>query len=1087
MGDFPYRIGLDIGIASVGWSVLEEDAVTNEPVSIEDLGVRIFDRAENPKNGDSLALPRRKARSVRRRLRRRKHRLERLRKLFVREELLSKEELQNLYVGGVITDVWQLRVDALHRKLEHDEFARVLIHLAKRRGFKSNRKSEETDSETTQMKKGLAENKNLLENYETVAQMVVSEEKFQLHKRNKGGEYTHTFARADLEKEIHLLFKKQREFGHPFASTENETKCTDIWSSQRPFSESEDVWKKVGECTFEKGEKRAPKVTFTFQSFMVWDKINKIRLVSSDGERALSDQERGEIYGAVFSNYKQTYYQIRKLLKLEDSDIWFKGITYDPKESLEKNEKVIFVELKEQKELKKLLEDAIGKEDFRRVDTEDFDTFGYALTVYKDDKDIRAYLKNELVHSDGKRVVNLSRRVYADNVIEALLQKSFTKFGHLSLKAMRKIIPGLQKGLSYDEACLAAGYNFRAESQEEKQFLLPTIPGIPNPVVMRALTQTRKVVNAIIKRYGSPTSIHVELAREMQKDFSERQTSIKDRDNNHKKNRSSIAKLSELGLTNNPRGHDIVKMKLYEEQQGICAYSLESIDPGRLLENGYVEVDHILPYSRSLDNSYKNKVLVLGRENQNKQNRIPYEYFGENKEKWGHFEAFVNSNPNYSQKKRANLTRTQFLEREEKEFRERNLSDTRYATRFFSQFLRDHLLFAPSTYKQKVFVANGAVTAYLRSRWDFNKDREANDLHHATDAVIVACATHMVQKVTYFHKRREQNKKQAQRNDKYFPQPWEGFSDELKARLSQNPKQGIESLGLVHYDPMKLESLEPVFVSRKPRRSVSGAAHGETYRRVVTELENGKKQTAVKTKLEDITFTKEGHFAMYGKETDPATYNAIRERFLEHGGNKKVAFKEKLYKPTKTGEPGNQIKTVRIFDVANQVRTVHENQKGVYNASIVRTDVFERDGKFYCVPVYTFDVSKGLLPQYAINANKPYSEWTKMTAEYTFKFSLYPNDVVFLQLRKPKKEKVLEGVVEIESGFFYFRSIHSATAGLNVIMPDGSFEIEGLGSKTLQRFEKYQVDVLGNLAKVKEEKRVELAPSHNHKQRKTVR
>ncbi len=82
----------------MGWSVLEEDAVTNEPVSIEDLGVRIFDRAENPKNGDSLALPRRKARSVRRRLRRRKHRLERLRKLFVRAELHSKEELQNLYV-----------------------------------------------------------------------------------------------------------------------------------------------------------------------------------------------------------------------------------------------------------------------------------------------------------------------------------------------------------------------------------------------------------------------------------------------------------------------------------------------------------------------------------------------------------------------------------------------------------------------------------------------------------------------------------------------------------------------------------------------------------------------------------------------------------------------------------------------------------------------------------------------------------------------------------------------------------------------------------------------------------------------------
>lgn len=78
-----YGIGLDIGIASVGFAVLALDA-EEEPCGIIRLGSRIFDAAEVPKTGASLALPRREARSARRRLRRRRHRLERIRHLLTR-------------------------------------------------------------------------------------------------------------------------------------------------------------------------------------------------------------------------------------------------------------------------------------------------------------------------------------------------------------------------------------------------------------------------------------------------------------------------------------------------------------------------------------------------------------------------------------------------------------------------------------------------------------------------------------------------------------------------------------------------------------------------------------------------------------------------------------------------------------------------------------------------------------------------------------------------------------------------------------------------------------------------------------------
>ena len=75
-------------------------------------------------------------------------------------------------------------------------------------------------------------------------------------------------------------------------------------------------------------------------------------------------------------------------------------------------------------------------------------------------------------------------------------------------------------------------------------------------------------------------------------------------------------------------GLDIVKFKLYQEQDGVCLYSGKNLDPSRLFEPGYADVDHIVPYSRCFDDSYQNKVLVLASENRQKGNRLPYEYLG---------------------------------------------------------------------------------------------------------------------------------------------------------------------------------------------------------------------------------------------------------------------------------------------------------------------------------------------------------------------------------------------------------------------------------------------------------------------------
>nr|WP_231563681.1 type II CRISPR RNA-guided endonuclease Cas9 [Anoxybacillus sp. KU2-6(11)] len=647
-----YKIGLDIGITSVGWAIINLDENR-----IEDLGVRIFDKAEQT-DGKPLSLPRRIARSTRRRLRRRKHRLERIRRLLVREGVLTKNEIDNLFKNRHLVDVWQLRVDALERKLNNDELARVLLHLAKRRGFKSNRKSDRNTNENSVILKKVEENQSILSHYRTVADMIVHDEKFKFHKRNKSEDYSNMIARDNLEQEIQYIFSKQREFHNPVCTEQFEKKYLHIWSSQRPFASKDDIEKKVGFCTFESKEKRAPKATYTFQSFVAWEHINKLRLVSQEGIRMLTDEERHLVYKQAFSENKVTYCDIRKLLDLQD-DVKFKGLMYDADQPLKKTENIRFLELDAYHKIRKCLEQVYGKEALTMFSDDDFDTFGYALTIFKSDEDIYSYLQNEYIRADGKRTCNLTNKVYDAALIEQLLHLSFSKFGHLSLKAIRNILPYMRDGEIYSKACELAGYNFTGPKRKEKTVLLPNIPNIANPVVMRALTQTRKVVNAIIKKYGSPVSIHIELARELSHSSDERQKIQTAQEKNRKKNETAIKQLVEYGLTRNPTGLDIVKFKLWSEQNGQCMYSLERIELDRLLENGYVEIDHILPYSRSLDDSYANKALVLTKENRQKGNRTPAEYLGFGTARWQKFENFVLTNKQFSKakkKKFASLT-----------------------------------------------------------------------------------------------------------------------------------------------------------------------------------------------------------------------------------------------------------------------------------------------------------------------------------------------------------------------------------------------------------------------------------------------
>lgn len=1025
-----YSIGLDIGISSVGWAIINEDKQR-----IERMGVRAFDEAENKKNGSSLATPRRDARSARRRLRRRRHRVERVRQLIEQRGLLTKVQMDQLYdwKDGDL-DIWLLRVNGFERKLSDREFARILIHVAKNRGFKSNRKSDASEDENGVVLSAVKENATLMEQkgYWTVAEMLLFDEKFEGRKRNKGGDYSHVISRHEIEKEIRLIFEKQREFAHSFASMENEEAFVSIWQSQRPYATKDDIIKKIGACTLEPDEQRAPKFTYTFERFRALDKLNRLRIISdSEPQRTLTNDERDQVLNALFGKKELKYKDLRKLLSLSDTER-FNELYYDKSLTNEKNETLTFLSLEGQYKIRKAIEGAQGKGAATRYRPADFDTFAYALTVFKDDQDIHDYLRNDYVDERGRHVRNLVNQAYDEHVIESLLVLSFAKFGHLSLKALQNILPYIEQGQSYADACSSAGYERKKPTDRER--LLPVIPTkeINNPVVIRSLSQTRKIINGIIKRYGSPSAVYIELAREMGRHYNERREIEKQYNKNRSINEQAKKLIREIQpAMSEPRGHDILKYKLWQEQDGRCAYSIDKIQAARLLETGYVEVDHVIPYSRSFDDSNANKVLVLKAENQNKQNRTPFEWFGHDEQRWQKYCSFVTT-LKVGKKKKDLLLKQNLDEEQAEQFKSRHLNDTRYITRYLKTFIEDKLQFREEAdRKQYVFTVNGAYTSLMRKRWGFNKNREENDLHHALDAVIVAVSLPFHRQVSAYFKRREEHASQLlKREGERFPEPWTGFLKEVEARMLHKPEQlslALESLDLPNYDQDFIRELQPIFVSRMPKRSVKGQIHESTLRRKRGFSENGMMKVVTKTKLEKIPFDKgTGDFPMFGKESDPKTYNAIKERYLEYGKDAAKAFSQPLYKPSKKSDTAPLIRTIKIEDVANRVVELGENTVADH-ASIVRTEVFrhKKNGKFYLAPVYVADVVTGKVPEKFITAGQSYENWDAITEEYEYLFCLYPNDLIKVRMPREKETTTqTKGKIKWQKGLCYYKGVH---------------------------------------------------------------
>lgn len=1129
-----YTLGLDIGIGSIGWAVLRNNRLTEEPERILKLGVRTFSPNEVDKTGESTAKRRRELRGIHRRANRKAFRVERMKKAI--KFALGVDCDKDLAIL-MNHDIYELRAKSLDEQILNAELAKIILNLLKRRGFKSNRKNANSKEEGKLLE---AVNANSIfmneKGYRTIGEAIYKDNRFKTiscgkiiyNVRNHPEDYKNSFLRADLEKELCMILETQRKLGNQNITTDFQNRVLEIFNNQRNFDEGPDQRQskfsaeyKIGHCTFFPDELRAPKASFTFEYFNALSKINSLK-ISGIG---LSLEQKSMIINLVKSQEKITYTKLRKIFNIPINQT-FNLCNYSSRkkkkdgelsmeEFIKTCEDVTFVSLPSSWAIIK----AFGFKSFDGYENM-IDEAARILSTCKSDNRI----ENEINQTPILQGLSIEQK-------EKLKALNFTKFGSLSIKAMQKIIPFLLEGKRYDEACKCAGFNHSSFGCEKKKFLKgpeieERLSDITSNVVKRAVNQTLRILNEIIKEYGSPQFITIELARDLSRNLSDRNNLKRMQDKNFELNSRILEEIKEKFGLLSPKPLDLIKYKLYEEQQGKCMYSGKVIDLNRLFEPNYTQIDHILPISRSMNDSYNNKVLVLTEENQNKGDRTPFEWFGKDAARWRGLEQRAMLLKNFN--KRRFLLMENFSEEQQNDFIERNLNDTRYISKFLFDLLRNHLQMTPSEkHKVNVKCVNGSVTSYLRKCWGVNKIREDGDLHHCIDAAIIATVTPgQVQKVTRFNKFKEQfiqdeksglyvnrvtrqamtteEKDQFQMREmdlqltKYLPEPYKGFVKELAIRSRSNystydfsleEKGELSKLG---YSESELAQIKPVFVSHMKTVKTTGAMHEDTLMSTREYNISGKLIKTVpihKLKLEAkpeehlLKCDKYPEYSIsnyYRPSDDRLLYLKLKEYLVV---NKDRSDKEKeqifnnFHKPKSDGTDGPIVKKVKIYE--KMTKCVITPQGAAANDKMYRVDVFEKNGKFYLCPVYMSDVYRKQLPNQVVVPNKP---WLELDDTFNFKFSLYQNDLIKVK-HKDKiiltKTNINERSNKAESinhneYLLYYNSCNISTASFGLSTHDRCYTIPGCGVKTLLSIEKYYVDIMGNVYQAKTEERKKL-------------
>ena len=769
-----YRFAFDIGIGSCGWAVVSENETGNR--RIEDAGSRIFDSGEMKEGKDRKSQERRGFRGVRRVLRRRKHRKELLKNYIRYIQFMSDYEIR-CACESPADKVLLTKVKGLDEKLSKAELLQALLHACNHRGYKDfyevteNDEAESQEEEDEKINQAAAD--RLDRSFEESHCRTISEyicryctipgtDRIDYRNRFYKNENRMIIRRKHVENEVCTILKKQREW-YPELTDQKIKEIMEVIFSQRDFEDgpgdASDKYRRytgflesLGYCRFYPEERRGFRNTALGDVYAAINALSQYRYVHTDtGEAKLTQEAAAKMVSYILKQGSLTRTQAAKLLKPL-------GIAIYGSKDVDKTLAKSFRFLKEMRKIAEKCqvswESLLSETDLTEYEegkTSLLNQLGTVCSMYQTPHRKEEELKK--LHANWEHV-HLPPAFW-----NALKRHKFNGTSSVSYHHMADAIEAFLKGDIYGnfQWNKQKQLDEKQESQRERllfaKVLMQDADVKDNPVVLRSINETRKVLNCLIRLYGSPAEIHVEVADDVARSYLERKR-IQKMQRDHEKTRDAIKKkIAEIlhCEESEVKGSQIERYKLYMEQEGKCLYSGRELDLEMVLDtqSHAYEVDHIIPYSLILDNTLANKALVCGNENQAKGQQTPLMYLkGEKKE------AFIErvkaekkraSHP-ISNKKYDYLMLATLYGKEAKEiltgWKSRNINDTRYITKYVVGLIKNHLQFAGE--KAKVFGIRGHITSRFRKEWlgkntwGSEEKCRTNYLNHAADAIVLA-------------------------------------------------------------------------------------------------------------------------------------------------------------------------------------------------------------------------------------------------------------------------------------------------------------------------------------------------------------
>ena len=1044
-------VGIDLGLSHIAWSIID-----NLNHAIVDAGVWTFHSPETAKDKTPKSQIRKQMRVARTAIKRRRQRMNNIRSLLVAEGLLlssgkaAAANQTNLYR----VSPWTLRAEGLDRKLSAVELGVCLYHIAKHRGFQSNRKGEVTatavkNQEVSGPSKRLSDR---ISAYRTFGEALCKDRELSRRKRNSPNSNDRTPERKWLRDEVIFLFDRQRDFGSEIATQELERQFI---ASAFTQGACEDQAQHVGSCPFEPGEKRASKHAPSFEKVCFLSKLGRMRLYKKGSDDApLSPAQILLLEGKFGMVANFSYRTIRETLKL-DPEARFRGVAIDAEVD------DIFGRKSASAVGTRLLQKVLGQLK-HSLTPEALDDAMYAIAFYKNSESLAAALDK----------IALPQGVL-DAVASAVAQEEFagvTGAAHISAKACRALLKGLRTGASYSEACKIAGYDRSVVNTSPLIQLRKTVKGLSFSEIRREISNlisdpkrgiggsavTRKALIEGVKHFVALVNDHPALRGNLPGQVNVRVSgdigrSVMQRADAQRalaRDAAELVKSEEdfekyFGHRPDIDMRELLKFQLVREQDWRCLYTGQPIEASRLFDEQRWEISHILPWSRFGDDSFTNLTLSSTDVNQAKANFTPYEWSASDEVGTSDFDLFSARveacNAISGEKKRNYLLRNGVDV--EAQYLRRAFNDTRSAPRLLLECLQ--LFYPEAESANRLYARPGSLMSKVREAWKVDAASSENEEIGAEDDRIYALAAIAVAAVSKamlvdLSKARTQAARGPIQPYSSVKLPWYEFTDQAMARLST------------------------ILVSRAEERRVSGQTHLDTVRGLNSVGDTVFERLSPENLMDQV-------------ERDSGKGDrkvALEKRFLRPERSRAIisallAWQAagRPFDAPPVGPTGDKLGKIKV--IAIKSRPAVTIRGGTADrGEMARVDVFSRPtpkGKkqYFLVPVYPHQiVSEAFPPARAVQAQIPESEWPVMDHTYQFEFCIFPKS--WLQAVRANGSMV-EG---------YFRGLDRSTGSI-MISPHATLRqvTKSIGVRNLQNLTKHQVTRLGTKNLIVREKR----------------